>query len=163
MDYIDIVNKNDKYRGIMRELSLNWSISRSQKKRIQSLYDYYWTNSSSGCVFSHEVLKKYIELKGYWAVNGIETEIIVFSDDMSKENNFFEFVGWEVFGDYFSSPLEEGNIIDDRFKAMLNKNGIFSSYECAEQFLTYWQSILDNHINQWEYDKNIRVFKIWSI
>ncbi len=105
MDYIDIVNKNDKYRGIMRELSLNWSISRLNKEKIQSLYDYYWEKASGGCEFTHEALRKYIELKGYLAVNGIETEIIVFSDDMSKENSFFEFIGWEVFGDYFSSPL----------------------------------------------------------
>lgn len=163
MDYIDILNKSDNYRGIMRDLTLNWSIKKSDEKRVQTLYDYYWERSSCECGFSADVLEKYIELKTYLDLHGINSEIIIFSDDVTKENNSLEFLGWEVFGDYFSSPLEEGNIIDDKFKTMLNKNGIFSSYEYAEQFLIFWQNILDNHINRWEYDQNIRIFKIWCI
>lgn len=166
--YIELLPICGNYRGASRNLRLDniklpRRVSRSFWKRFFPLFEKYmdW-EASMDDTFTPEVRSLLLELKQEILSAGGMCELIVYSDDAFKKEFNMAFLGYDVFGDYVQSAIQEGNKIPVIFAQKLNENGLFSERRDAENFCEMWKTEILAGTSPWEIDVNPRPFEIWE-
>jgi hypothetical protein len=158
--------KRLKYRGITRVFTLiDVKAKGRDYTKILNMYLKYleWTNNNS-YEYDDNIFNFLKELQTLLLNHNQACEILLFDDngDSSIHNNV-EFLGYDVVGDYFESPLQEGNIIERYFGNKLNDNGLFTNLEDATEFCSYWNDLISKKQSPWETDINPRPYYVWNM
>lgn len=168
IDLCPISNKGKrlKYRGITRILTLMdvKAKGRDFTKVLDMYFEYLeWTNNNS-YEYDDSMYKFLKEFQILLLNHNQICEILLFDDkgDNSTHNNV-DFLGYDVVGDYFESPLQEGNFLERYYQNKLNDNGLFCSLGDAYEFCSYWNDLISKKQSPWETDINPRPYYVWSM
>ena len=157
MHYIDLPPISGRYRGVTRYLPMP-KLKFFQYSTFFSDYEPYlnWLAGQDDS-YRPDVADM---LEKLWSWYKKETcEIICFADAPEEFRLQEGFLGFDALGDFRASPLSEE--IPPPFCHQLNANGLFSNYEEAEAFCTFWQGLIPSGESQWEVDQNPRPFCVW--
>lgn len=160
--HIDLLPIEGRYRGATRYLRLEKMTSMKGFNDFYKIYEKYldWLSKQDNS-FSPTVLQILIELRDEMIRRGANCEIICYSDIPEEFYLGDGFLGFDVFGEFSCSAIEEGNHIDERYSPNLNENGLFSNREGAQEFCEMWKQLISTGSSPWEVEENPRPFCIW--
>lgn len=159
--FVDLLAVEGTYRGRTRLLSAR-RMSTKHWKQFFEKYEKFmdWDAKDDRCV-TPAVLNMLKDLRDELNARGAPSEIVFFSDDPAEFFLGEGFLGFDVFGDFEESAIQEGNIIDEKYQKKLNENGLFPTFQDATDFCEGWKNLLALGNSPWEVEKNPRPFCIW--
>lgn len=167
MIYLDLVSIYARYRGISRNLDVAHVARTNHWNEFFPRYEKYldWLAKMDNA-YDTTVLFMLEELRDELnkLADGLY-EIILYSDTCEPFpiNRRYDFLGFDVAGDFGESAIQTGNTIDSHFLHELNQNGLFCSRTAAEEFCRLWKNLIADGRSPWESEVNPRPFRVWAL
>jgi len=164
--YVNLLSIEGTYRGVSRELKMpNLPLLSRKWREYSVVFDKYldWLSieDNSYCDEGYQLL---VSLKDENVKHNMSCEIIFYSDRPEEFHLGEGFLGFDVCHmEEGISGLEEGcRIADEYIQKKLNKNGLFASFEDAQEFCAIWKEFINIHDpNTWTIEKMPKPFCVW--
>jgi len=163
---MNLLSTEEVYRGISRKLGLpplsffsrEWS---GYFVIFNKYLEWLSVGHNSYCEESYHLL---VALMNENIKYNLPCEIIFFSDKPEEFHMGKGFLGFDAYWEEEGiSGIEKGcQLADEYFLKKLNKNGLFPSFEDAQEFCIMWKEYINTHdLNTWILEQQPKPFCVW--